>query len=71
MKRGEKPPKKIIFAGYPPPPPLLTYNYLEKLNNELTFGEKNLTEIERGNMSDIDVIPVIIEEIIYPPEVPQ
>lgn len=71
LKRGEKPPKKIIFAGYPPPPSKMTYNYLEELNHELTFGDKNLTEVERGSMSDIDVIPVIVEEIIYPPEVPQ
>jgi hypothetical protein len=34
----------------------------------LEFGEKSLTDINRGTLSDIEVLPVIIEEIIYPPE---
>lgn len=28
-KNGEQPTNKIIFAGYPPPDPKLSYDYLE------------------------------------------
>jgi hypothetical protein len=40
LKKGEKPPRPIIYAGYPPPPPKLGYDHLENLNTQLVYGEK-------------------------------
>lgn len=46
------------------------YDYLEKLNNELTYGEKLLGTTSRGTMSEIDVLPLLLQEILYPPKTP-
>ena len=36
----------------------------------LDYGDKRLSDLDKGVMSDIEVIPVIIAEILYPHEVP-
>lgn len=46
------------------------YDYLENLNNELTYGEKLLGTVNRGTMSEIDVLPLLLQEILYPPKTP-
>ncbi|KAL4481373.1 hypothetical protein ABPG72_010526 [Tetrahymena utriculariae] len=70
LKKGEKPPRKIIWAGMPPPPPSRTADLLQKHYEKLEYGEQLLSDLNKGVLSDIDVIPVVIDEIIYPPELP-
>ena len=70
LKKGEKPPRKIIWEGMPPPPPERTADFLRKHYEKLEYGETLLSDMNKGVLSEIEVIPVIIDEIIYPPEVP-
>ncbi|KRW99650.1 hypothetical protein PPERSA_03451 [Pseudocohnilembus persalinus] len=68
LKKGEKPPRKIIFGGFPGEDPGLQYDHLKNMHDDMVYGEKQLGDINRGTMSKIDVLPVIIDEILYPPE---
>jgi hypothetical protein len=54
----------------PPPPPERTADFLRKHYEKLEYGETLLSDMSKGVLSEIEVIPVIIDEIIYPPEVP-
>ena len=54
----------------PPPPTLRTADYLQKATEKLDYGETILGDLSKGVMSDIPVIPTIIEEVIYPPKIP-
>lgn len=54
----------------PPPPPDRTADFLKTHYEKLEYGEQLLSNLSKGVMSDVDVIPVVIDEIIYPPELP-
>ena len=40
-------------------------------NNKMDFGEVNISDVKRATLSDIEVAPCLIKEILYPLEIPQ
>ena len=60
----------MIFENPPKPYPKASEEYLQDLSDKLQFEQKLLSNVERGTMSDIQVIPVMIPEILYPPNPP-
>jgi len=66
LKRGELPPRPIIWAPMPVNP-LLAQQHLEEQQSALDFGVKNLSHQNRGVLTQIGVLPVVIEEVIYFP----
>ena len=38
--------------------------------NKLDFGEVNISDVKRATLSDIEVAPCLIKEILYPLDVP-
>jgi len=39
--------------------------------NKLEFGEVNISDVKRATLSDVEVAPCLIKEILYPSEMPQ
>lgn len=69
-KKGEPEPKPIIWAGAPDPDPKTANEHMEEYANKLECGEVVISNVKRATLSDIEVSPCLIKEILYPLEVP-
>ena len=70
-KKGEPEPKPIIWEGQPGVDPKTSHEHIVDYSNGLEFGERNISDVKRATLSDIEVAPCLIKEILYPVEIPQ
>ncbi|KAL4463410.1 hypothetical protein ABPG72_017131 [Tetrahymena utriculariae] len=68
-KKGEEE-RVIRWAGMPPPPPKTTYDHFNSYNDQLEFNNPFQINQKSGVMSHIEAAPVLLEEMIYPQNIP-
>ncbi|CAD8089476.1 unnamed protein product [Paramecium primaurelia] len=67
-KAGEPEPRKIIYEQKTEPKQ--SEQYIQELADKLKFEQKLISDVERGSLSDVQVAPVLIPEVLYPPNPP-
>lgn len=65
-KKGEKP---VLFEALPGPEPVPHYKIMFEYHREL-MNKGEIFDFEKGVMSDIEVDPVLLKEILYPEMLP-
>lgn len=69
-KKGEPEPKPIIWAGAPENDPKTSNEHMIDFADNLELGEVVISNVKRATLSDIEVAPTIMKEILYPLDPP-
>ncbi|KRX11167.1 hypothetical protein PPERSA_10934 [Pseudocohnilembus persalinus] len=70
-EKKDKDARPVVWAEMPKPPAKTNYEYIEEFKRKQEFDTVNLSDLAKGVMSNVQVKPVQLDEIIYPCECPE